>query len=228
MSIKNISIALAMAICSAFSAQAATVTSSTAYFGELCSTDETGAPDDLNDCATIPGNVGILGVYDLMIFDLDPNVVSDAHLSLTVKVADLFSTGDTAEAVDNNPNERFRLFVDGVDYGLLFDESTADEAAVNQSLADSVQENIDAAAWTADQITLDFVISLADFAPLIKDGALFLRVDFRDDLNINTFRDMVFTVSYETGLTAVPAPASLLLLLSGIAGIAAVRKPKAA
>lgn len=208
--------ALAVALLAAPFAQAETVTGSSTDPGDLCLTDAN--PEGDFDCATISGNIGIHGVYNFVLSGLDPNPTGDATFRLTSTDADVFSN-----EADNNAGERFRLVIDGVDFGLLFDSSEFDEARVSPSLAASVQDNIAHATGSTGPIDLSFTLPLAQFAPMIADGQLIVRLDFREDQNINRFFDPTVSVSYPVGtspLAVMPeAPAADLAAL--VAAIAA-------
>jgi hypothetical protein len=194
---------------------AADVFTTTASFsGDLCATDVDPA-GDLDDCATIAGNSGQRGAYDFVLTGLDPNIEGAAVIRLTSSYADLF--GDVAT---NNPEERFRLFVEGADFGLLFDGSEADEARVNAGLAASVQQNILAATGSASALDLSFELPRAVIAPFLQDGELVVRLDFREDANINRFDDPTVQVSY--AVPDVPATPDLAFLAAEIARLAAV------
>ena len=171
-------------------AQAETLIRSQTFWGDLCATDgdET---DHLDDCATIPGNVGIVGVYELMLYGLDPNPQGDAIVRITAPYADLYGGVGL-----NNSNERFRLFLDGTDYGLLFDGSEEDEAQSSPTLAASVRRNIVAATGSASTLDLIFTMPAEELAPMVADGVLSVRFDFREDENVNGLDDLTVLLSY--------------------------------
>ncbi|MGI3185151.1 hypothetical protein [Nioella aestuarii] len=180
-------------------AQADIFSQTSTFSGDLCATDVDGA-GDYDDCATIAGNTGVRGVYDFVLTGLNPDAQGDVTIRLTSPDADLF-----ADPGANNPNERFRLLIEGANFGLLFDGSEADEARVNASLAASVQQNIIGATGSASALDLSFDLPRTAIAPFLQDGELIVRLDFREDGNINRFADPTVTVSYEVP-DAMPAP----------------------
>jgi len=205
----------------AFSAaNAVTVTSTYSYVGDICDDFDadggaTGA--DFNDCNEIVQDGGATGLFGMELLGLRAHIVSDALFTLSVQVADLFSVGG-----GNNPNEAFGFSLDNVFLGNLFDDSTADEAAINGSLAASVQANIDASPKSDSAIDLSFSVAAADIAPIIQDGRMTAWFDFSGD--VNSMRNIELTVNY----AAIPLPAGGALLLAGLLGLGAVRRRKTA
>lgn len=169
------------------------------FAGDLCLTD-TEAFNDFNDCNTIPGNVGLPGVQDFALSGLAPEVAGDGMLRLTVRMADLFEGPAT-----DNPGETFRLIVDGSDYGRLFDGSIAEEAARAPDLAEAVTQAIAQAPGSGGPIDLAMTLPQAVLAEMVSDGSLTVRLDFREDGNINQFLDPMVTLHYPV----VPAPAAV-------------------
>ncbi len=207
-------------------ASAATFTTSASFSGDLCATDSVGS-GGFDDCATIAGNTGTVGVYELLLTGLNIAPTSDVTLRLTSSFADLFNTNGT-----DNSGERFRLTVGGQNFGRLFDGSTADEAVINAGLGASVAQNItDNIARTATNksagpMDISFDISAALFANLRSGSNLSVGLDFREDLNINRFSDPTVLISYQTA--AVPLPASGLMLLAGVGAVAAIKRRRKA
>ncbi|WP_323034774.1 hypothetical protein [Pararhodobacter sp.] len=202
--------ALIIAMLTATAGHAERLIRSASFAGDLCATD-TDAETGYDDCATMPGNVGIVGVYDLHLFGLDPQPLGDAIVRITSPDADLYA--DTAR---NNPGERFRLRLDGVDFGMLFDASEADEAAISPSLAASVLRNIGAATGTSSPLDLIFVLPHADLLPMVTDGVVSVRFDFRDDENINYIDDLSVLLSYSIAepVSGATSPAAEIAALT--------------
>lgn len=211
--------AFALALSPIAGAEAATFGGSTSFSGDVCDLDTDG-DSGFDDCRTIeqPGAGNPVGVFSLTLDGLDPNATTAALVEITVEEADLFTDSGA-----NNRSEFFALSLDDLFLGVLFDRSTSDEAAINASLGASVEANIAAAAATSDAISLSFRIPLDEFAPLIADGSLTAFFDFSADQGVGTFLNPSLSVSY-----AVPLPASMLLLLSGFAGLAFVGRRKTA
>lgn len=191
-----------------------TFSQSASFAGDLCATDVDGS-GDYDDCATIAGNTGQRGVYNFVLGGLNPDVQGDVTIRLTSPSADLY-----ADPGANNPDERFRLLIEGVNFGRLFDGSEADEAQVNAGLAASVQQNITRATGSAAALDLSFDLPRAAIAPFLQDGELVVQLDFREDANINRFDDPTVTVSYEVP-DSLPAP-DLAALSAEIARLSAV------
>lgn len=207
------------------SASAATFTTSASFSGDLCATDSNRA-GGFDDCATIAGNTGTVGVYELLLTGLDTAPASDVTLRLTSTFADLFNTNGT-----DNSIERFRLIIGGQNFGRLFDGSAADETTINAELGASVAQNIadniarPVANRSAGPVDISFDISAALFDNLRSGDSLSVELDFRQDLNINAFFDPTVSVSYS--VAAVPLPATGMMLLAGLGGMAALRRRKA-
>lgn len=176
-------------------ADAEIFTQSAMFAGDLCATD-VDAAGDLDDCATIAGNGGQRGIQTFVLSGLNPEPQGDVTIHLTSSYADLFADPGT-----NNPDERFRLLIEGVNFGRLFDGSEADEAQINASLAASVQQNIMQATGSASALDLRFSLPRASIAPFLQDGELLVQLDFREDANINRFDDPAVSVSYEVAAT---------------------------
>ncbi len=185
---------------------------SAVFDGDLCATDVDPA-GDLDDCATIAGNAGQRGLHEFLFEGVQTDVAGDMVIAITASDADLF-----ADPGQNNPDERFRLIVDGVDFGLLFDGTEGDEAAANASLAISVQENIQASTGSAAPMALRFTLPQDQSAMMLSDGVLSVQLDFREDRNINRFSDTVVQISYPV---AAPPP-DLEFLLAEIARLEAL------
>ncbi|MEM7523443.1 MAG: VPLPA-CTERM sorting domain-containing protein, partial [Pseudomonadota bacterium] len=202
--------ALALALMTTNGAHAATAGGTAAFAGDICTLD-IDAESGFDDCRTLlqPGADNPVGVFSLTIDELDTKAFSDATITITSSLADLFKP-----LGDNDAAEHFGLSIDGVSFGVLFDETKADERAINPGLADSVGANISAATASRDAISLVFTIAQADFAGLVADGSLTALFDFRTDESVGNFVDPTFSVSY-----AVPLPASMMLMLSGLAGL---------
>ena len=172
-------------------ASADTFSQSVTFSGDLCATDVDGS-GDYDDCATIAGNTGQRGIYEFVLSGLNPDAQSDVSFRLTSPYADLF-----ADPGANNPEERFRLLIEGVNFGRLFDGSEGDEAQVNPGLAASVQQNITRSTGSASAVDLRFDLPRAAIVPFLQDGELIVWLDFREDANINRFDDPTVSISYE-------------------------------
>lgn len=194
------------------------LTRSAMFQGDLCATDADGA-GDYDDCGTIAGNAGVFGVFDFTVGGLDPDPRGDVTIRLISSDADLY-----AGPGENNPDERFRLLIEGVNFGLLFDSSEGDEAQVNATLAASVQRSISAATGSAAPLDLSLTLPRATIAPFLQDGELVVRLDFREDRNINRFSDPTVSVSYEV---EGPSP-DLSALAAEIARLRAVIEAQSA
>jgi len=207
----------AVAVCAAmFLSQAADAeifTDSSMFSGDLCATD-VDASGGLDDCATIAGNGGQRGLYNFVLTGLNPDPQGDVTIRLTSPNADLFADPGT-----NNPDERFRLLIEGVNFGRLFDGSEADEARVNAALAASVQQNILQSTGSASALDLRFSVPRVTIAPFLQDGELLVQLDFREDANINRFDDPMVSVSYE--VQAAPDLASLQAEVFRLSGLVA-------
>ncbi len=199
-------------------AQAVTVTSSASYIGDICDdfdADGGQSGTDFNDCDEIVHNGGPVGSFTMELLGLRSHIVSDALFTLSVRVADLFGADG-----QNNPGERFGLWLDGLNLGVLFDGSTDDEAIVSDSLAASVQANIDTAGISDDAVNLSFFVAQADLTPVVRDQRISAVFDFQGD--VNSIRDVQMSVTY----AAVPLPLSGLLLGMGLAGFGLARRRK--
>lgn len=190
---------------------AATQTPSTTLSGNACTLG--GA----TDCATLDQG-GDPGVLTLSLTGLRPDPISDASFSIFAEQAGLYTLFGA-----DNPYQNFRFFIDGEDFGVLFDTDPTDESAKNQELADTVGDAVDAAGGPIDEMPLNFTLSQAEFAPLIADRALSIAFDFSGSTEpVTIFENVTFSVEYETA--SVPAPAPFLLLLAGLAGLGFMRR----
>ena len=199
-------IACAIVVFAVGAANATTVTGVASFEGDVCAFDPSGG----NDCLNIeqPDTANDVGVFTLGITGLNSQISGPATISITSTNADLFLTGG-----GNNIRERFELLIDDVSFGVLFDGSTADEAAINPGLALSVQQAIDNSSTSADSLFLSLQLSNAEIAPLLDDGELEFTFDFRVDVDVGSFTNIGITAVY-----AVPLPSSMVLMFSGFAG----------
>ena len=190
---------------------AATQTPGTTFSGNACTLG------GQTDCAAL-GQGGDPGVYTLSLTGLRPDPMGEASFAFFAEQADLYDMFGA-----NDPDQNFRFSIDGNEVGLLFDVNTTDEAAESQELADSVDGSIDAAEGSIDEMSLNFTLSQAEFAPLIADRALSIAFDFSGSTEpVTIFENVTFSVEYETA--SVPAQAPFLLLLAGLAGLGFVRR----
>ena len=197
-------------------AHATTVTSSYSYVGDICDdfdTDGGVSGTDFNDCDQIVFEDRPVGTFAMELLGLRAHIVSDAIFTFSVRVADVFAVGG-----GNNAGERFGISLDTLFLGTLFDQTTADEALISPGLAASVQASIDASTSSDGSLDLSFAVSGADIAPSLQDGRLTALLDFQGD--VNSMRDIDFSVTY----TAVPLPASGLVLAFGLVGLFALRR----
>jgi len=216
--LRSIFVTLVMGFCSGTAAQAVTVTQSSTYIGDVCDdfdSDGGTSGTDFNDCNEIIQNGAPMGYFTMDLLGLNPLATSSALFTISSTVFDLFNTGG-----GNNSSENFALSFDGFSLGTLFDASTADENAVSPSLANSVQSNIDASTKSDSAVSLSFSLALADFKPLVNDGKITALFDFSNDSNVNSFRDVVVSVTY----AAVPLPLGLGLLLAAFGGLGFVAR----
>ena len=202
----------------------------TDFGGDVCSIPPADQSPDGGDCRLIEWQSNPVGVFTMSLTGMDPNVVGDATVGISSTRADLFRTDGQLEpgGSRNNPVEFFELWLDDVYYGRLFDETTADEAAISPELAESVQINIDQATNTVDPFRLSFTVPEAITRDLVADGTLTARFDFRNSGDVNLLLDPTFVVSYDTEVPAVPVPlpAGGLLLAAGCLAFGAVGRRK--
>jgi hypothetical protein len=219
-------------VCVIAGSAASAATYSASYTGDVCSIPPSVPGSE--DCAVIQQAGSPTGEFELKLNGLDANISSDAKITVTSTNADLFRTdaqGGSSTA-RNNPDEYFGFSLDTLFLGILFDASTADEAAINAGLAVSVQSNIDA---TGDQsvapINLEFILPKAQAASLVADGMISATFNFAFPLdvnyNVNLFNNPAVTIEYDTKApSVVPLPASSLLLLAGLGGLATLRRKR--
>ncbi len=198
-------------------AEAVTVTGSYTYIGDICDdfdADGGASGTDFNDCDEIvQSNGSPVGTFGMNISGLNPRISSDATFSLSVRVADLFGVGG-----GNNPRESFGFRLEDYRLGNLFDETTADEAAINAGLAASVQSSIDASTASSGAVNLIWTMAAADLYPIVQDGTIGGYFDFTGD--VNSMRDIDFSVTY----AAVPVPASGALIVAGLGLLGFMRR----
>lgn len=201
---------------------------------DVCELDPSGSGTSF-DCALIEQTpTSPVGLFELELSGLDPDIASDAVVEVSSTAADLFQSDEqilTNGGGRNNPDEYFEMSLDTLFIGRLFDESDAELPA---DLLNDITTSIAAADSSVDPFFLSFTIAQADMAPFVSDGAVSLFLDFRfsDDeaYNVNLFRDVTFAINYEVGnpVAPVPLPAAGLLMLAGLGGLGLMRRRRRA
>ena len=199
-------------------AYGATVSASAIHIGDVCDDFDADGGDtnaDFNDCDEIIHNGGPIGQFSLDLLGLKRDPLSDGTFTISARKADLFQVGG-----GNNPLERFGFGLDYLNFGTLFDGSTADETAINPSLGAAVDQSIADSVGSDTAIDLTFTLAQNILAGIVGDGQISALFNFQGD--VNSIRDLSVSVTY----AAVPLPLGGALMLGGLAVFGASRRCK--